>query len=63
MTTILAFLLYSFVLLLSKLTLESLESSQRVGEKPAERVCPTCGSERLIKNGSAHHGKQKYQLY
>lgn len=61
MTTILAFLLYSFVLLLSKLTRESLESSQRVCEKPAERVCPTCGSEHLIRNGSVHNKKLKHQ--
>jgi len=61
MTTILAFLLYSLVLLLSKLTRESIELSQRVCEEPSERVCPTCGSEHLIKNGSAHNGKSKYQ--
>ncbi len=61
MTTILAFLLYSFVLLLSKLTRESIELSQRVCEEPSERVCPTCGSEHLIKNGSVHNGKPKHQ--
>ena len=61
MTTILAFLIYSFVVLLSKLTRKSLESSQRVCEKPAKRVCPTCSSEHLIKNGSAHNNKPKYQ--
>jgi len=61
MITILAFLLYSFVLLLSKLIPESLELSQRICEKPSERVCPTCGFEHLIKNGSVHNGKPKYQ--
>ena len=61
MTTILAFLIYSFVLLLSKLTRQALESSHRVCEKPAEQVCPTCGSEHLIKNGSVHNNKPKYQ--
>jgi len=61
MTTILAFLLYSFVLLLSKLTREPIELSQRVCEEPSERVCPVCGSEHLIKNGSVHNGKPKYQ--
>ncbi|MBV8887141.1 MAG: IS1 family transposase [Chroococcidiopsidaceae cyanobacterium CP_BM_RX_35] len=25
------------------------------------RACPTCGSENLIKNGSAHNGKSKHQ--
>jgi len=61
MTTILAFLLYSSVLLLAKLTRESIELSQRVCEKPSEQVCPTCGSEHLIKNGSVHNGKPKCQ--
>ncbi|MBV8882910.1 MAG: IS1 family transposase [Chroococcidiopsidaceae cyanobacterium CP_BM_RX_35] len=60
MTTILAFLLYSFVLLLSKLTRESIELSQKICEEPSGRVCPTCGSEQLIKNGSIHNSKPKY---
>jgi len=61
MTTILAFLFSSLVLLLSKLVRESVESPQRKCEKLPERVCPTCGSLHLIKNGSAHSGKPKYQ--
>ncbi|MBV8884786.1 MAG: IS1 family transposase [Chroococcidiopsidaceae cyanobacterium CP_BM_RX_35] len=61
MTTILAFLLYSFVLLLSKLIQESIELSQRICEEPSERACPTCGSEHLIKNSSVHNGKPKCQ--
>ena len=61
MTTILAFLLYSFVLLLSKLTRESIELSQRICEKPSKQVCPNCGSKHLIKNGSVHNSKPKYQ--
>ena len=61
MRTILAFLLYSFVLLLSKLARESIELFQRVYKEPSERVCPTCGSEHLIKNGSVHNSKPKYQ--
>jgi len=61
MTTILAFLLSSFIVLLSKLTRESLEFSQGICEEPSERVCPTCGSEQLIKNGSVHNNKQKCQ--
>lgn len=61
MTTILAFLFYSFVLLLPKLTQEAIESSPKICEKPSERVCPTCGSEHVIKNGSTHNGKPKYQ--
>ena len=61
MTTILAFLLYSFVLLLPKLTREAIEPSQKICEEPLEQVCPTCGSEHVIKNGSTHNGKPKYQ--
>ena len=61
MITILAFLLYSFVLQLSKLTREAIEPSQKICEEPSERVCPTCGREQLIKNGSVHNGKPKYQ--
>ncbi|WP_317111292.1 IS1 family transposase [Chroococcidiopsis sp. SAG 2025] len=30
-------------------------------EKPSERVCPTCSSEQVIRNGSVHNGKPKYQ--
>ena len=61
MTTILAFLLYSLGLILSKLTRESIEPSQKICEEPLERVCSTCGSEQVIKNGSVHNGKPKYQ--
>lgn len=61
MATILAFLLYSFVLLLSKLTQESIEPSPKICEEPSEQVCPTCDSQHLIKNGSIHNGKPKYQ--
>lgn len=60
MTTILAFLLYLSVLLLAELTRELIELPQRVCEKPSEQVCPTCGSEHVIKNGSVHNGKPKY---
>ena len=61
MTTILAFLLYSFGLLLSKLTRGATEVSQKICEESSERVCPTCGFGHLIKNGSVHNGKLKYQ--
>jgi len=61
MTTILAFLLYSSVLLLAELTREPRELSQRVCERPSEQVCPNCGSEHLIKNGLVHNGKPKCQ--
>ena len=61
MTTVLAFLFYSFVLLLSELTRESIELHQGKCEELPWQVCPGCGSEHLIKNGSVYHGKSKYQ--
>ncbi|PSB60214.1 IS1 family transposase, partial [Chroococcidiopsis cubana CCALA 043] len=35
--------------------------SQEKCEELPERVCPTCGSGHLIKNGSIHNGKPKHQ--
>ena len=61
MTTILAFLLSSFIVLLSKLAQGSVELSQEECEELSERVCPACGSGHLIKNGSVHNNKPKYQ--
>jgi IS1 family transposase/transposase-like protein len=37
------------------------ELSQVKCEELPERVCLTCGSKHLIKNGSVHNGKSKYQ--
>jgi len=61
MTTIFAFLLFSFVMLLSKIVRKTVELSQDKCEKLPERVCPACGSRHLIKNGSVHKGKPKNQ--
>ena len=61
MTTILTFLLSSFIVLLSKIVRESVELSQDKCEELPKRVCPTCGSEHLIKNGSVYNGKPKHQ--
>lgn len=61
MTTILAFLLDSFMVLLSNVVQESVELSQDKCEQLPERVCPACGSRYLIKNGSVHNGKPKHQ--
>jgi transposase-like protein len=61
MTTILAFLLSSFMILLSNVVRESVELPQVKCEELPERVCPSCGSGQLIKNGSVHHGKPKHQ--
>ena len=61
MTTILAFLLYSFIFLLSNVVRESVELSEEKCEEFPGRVCPACGSRHLIKNGSVHYGKSKHQ--
>ncbi len=61
MTTILAFLLSSFIFLLSKIVEEGKELSQEKQKEAPKRVCPTCGSYHLIKNGSIHNGKPKHQ--
>ncbi len=61
MTTILAFLLDSFMVLLSNVVRESVELSQGKCEELPERACPACGSGHLIKNGSFHNGKPKHQ--
>ena len=61
MTTIFTFLLSLFMVLLSKIARETLELSENKCEELPERVCPTCGSSHLIKNGSVAHGKPKHQ--
>jgi len=61
MTTILVFLLSSFMVLLSNVARESLELSQNKCKELSERICPACGSAHLIKNGSVHNGKPKHQ--
>ncbi len=61
MTTILMLLLSLFIILLSKLARNSVELFQAKYEELPERACPACGSRHLIKNGSVHNGKSKYQ--
>lgn len=61
MTTVLAFLLDSFMMLLSSVARESVELSEEKCEELPERVCPACGSGHLIKNGSVHNHKPKRQ--
>ncbi len=61
MTTILAFLLSSFLVLLSNVVRDPVELSKGKCEELLERVCPACGSGHLIKNGSIHKGKPKHQ--
>ena len=55
------FLLSLSVFLLSKILLESLYLSKYEYEQSSKRLCPVCGSEHLIKNGSIHNGKSKHQ--
>jgi IS1 family transposase/transposase-like protein len=61
MTTILAFLLSSFMILLSNVVRESVELPQEKCEEIPNRACLACGSRHLIKNGSVHNGKSKHQ--
>jgi IS1 family transposase/transposase-like protein len=61
MSTILAFFLDSFMVLFSKVVRESRKLFQVEHEELPEPDCPACGSRHLIKNGSVHNGKPKYQ--
>lgn len=61
MITIFAFLFSSFVTWLFEVVREPVELSQEKSEELPERVCPTCGSKHLIRNGSVHNGKPKHQ--
>jgi insertion element IS1 protein InsB len=61
MTTIFSILFaqIAFVLLeLSKASENSLEIDR---QEASPRTCPSCGSNRIVKNGSTHNHKQKYQ--
>lgn len=44
-----------------KVVREPVKLFQVKNEQLPEGVCPTCGSRHLIKNGSVHNGKPKYQ--
>ena len=61
MSTILAFFLDSFMVLFSKVVREPVKLFQVENEGLPEPDCPACGSRHLIKNGSVHNGKPKYQ--
>jgi len=61
MTTILASLFFSFIMLLSSLARESVALFEGKYDELPERVCPACGSWHLIKNGSAQNSKPKYK--
>ena len=61
MTTILAFLLSSLILLFSKIVRDLEKLSPEKQREVSTRACPSCGSQYLIKNGSIHNGKPKHQ--
>ncbi len=61
MTTILAFLLDSLILLFSKIVRDLEKLSPEKQREVSTRACPSCGSQYLIKNGSIHNGKPKHQ--
>ena len=61
MTIIFAVYLLSWMVLLSNIAIELLDFSLNKCEELPERVCPACGADNLIKNGSVHNGKPKHQ--
>jgi len=56
-----AILFYSLILLLDKIIINTLYLSDNRYEEIPEVVCPKCGSIHVVKNGSIHNGKPKYQ--
>ncbi len=48
-------------MLLANVARESVKLSEEKCKELPELVCSTCGSRHLIKNGSVHNGKPKYQ--
>ena len=56
-----AILFYSLIILLDKIIIGTLDSSDNIYEETTEIVCPNCGSKFVIKNGSIHNGKPKHQ--
>lgn len=60
MSTILAVFLFLFMVLFSKVVREPVKLFQLENEELPERICPACGSDHLIKNGSHNH-KPKHQ--
>jgi insertion element IS1 protein InsB len=61
MITIFSILFYQ----IASLLLESLKASEKIldveHQESSPRTCPSCGSAQIIKNGSTHNHKQKYQ--
>jgi len=61
MIKFLAILFYSLITLLDKTITETLDLPDDIYEENPAIVCPSCGSIHVIKNGSIHNGKPKYQ--
>ena len=61
MAIIFSFFLPLLMVLFAKVARESVCISLDKCEELPPLVCPACDSENLIKNGSIHNGKSKYQ--
>jgi insertion element IS1 protein InsB len=61
MTINFMFCLSSLIVLLSNIAQELVDFPLNKSEEPPKRVCPNCGSDNLIKNGSVHNSKPKHQ--
>ena len=61
MASLLKILLLAFILLLLKNPPGKAVFLDEKCEEPPERVCPACGYQHIIKNGSIHNGKPKNQ--
>ncbi len=61
MVSLLRILLFFVILLFPENTPEKAVFLDGKCEEVPKRVCPTCGSQHIIKNGSTHNGKPKHQ--
>jgi transposase-like protein len=61
MTTILSILFSQIASLLLELSKVSEYSLEIKHQQSSPRTCPSCGSDQIVKNGSTHNHKQKYQ--
>jgi insertion element IS1 protein InsB len=61
MTTFLGMLFFWIITLLPTTVHNSEVCAENIYEVPKKRVCPSCGSPHVIKNGSIHNGTQKYK--
>jgi transposase-like protein len=55
-------IIFFLIILLSKNPVQHSERhTKAISEDSPQRVCPSCGSHHVIKNGSIHDGKPKHQ--